>query len=351
MTGRDAGRRTSVSIGKFAQLEAWATRGDAASELVRRTTYNEDQLPLVFEADADVDAVAWVREHRAELRADLYRHGALLFRSPTRPDLDQFVEAFSGQLVEYQGGAAIRSRVGATTYTASEYPAELDIRLHSEFCYSNDWPMLLFFQCDVAPPDRGQTPIVDNRKLMAAMPERVRTAFAERELLYVRGYGYNRTWQRSYETESREAVEQLCAREGRRVEWVGDDQLRTYERRPAVARHPVTGDEVWFNYAHGFHISRMDSGIREALSTSPDDTDEQLWPNNVCWGDGSEIDAETIGIVNDIVEQHAVQFDWQEGDVLVVDNMLCAHGRRPFSGPRRILLKIAESYQAVRDTK
>ncbi len=288
---------------------------------------------------------AWTKENRDELRADLYRHGALLLRSPQRPDFDEVYNAFSGKPIDFQGGAAIRSRVGKSTYTASEYPENLDIRQHSEFCYAHDWPMLLFFQCDVEPQDRGQTPLTDNRRLMREIPEEIRREFAERGLLYVRGYGYNRTWQRSYETDSREEVEALCAAEGRRVEWVGDDQLRTYERRDAIARHPVTGEEVWFNYAHGFHISRMDSGIREALSTSPEDTDEQLWPNNVYWGDGSEIDGEVINVVNDIVEKCTVQFDWRTGDVLIVDNMLAAHGRRPFSGPRRILLKIAESYK------
>ncbi|WP_051830324.1 MULTISPECIES: TauD/TfdA family dioxygenase [Streptomyces] len=336
-----------MPIAKFAGLESRTPRGAADPELVRRTTYNEEQLPLVLESESDVDLPAWIAAHREELRADLHRHGALLFRSAQRPDFDAVVQAFSGELVEYQGGAAIRSRVGQNTYTASEYPEELDIRLHSEFCYSNDWPMLLFFQCDIEPQDRGQTPIADNRKILAAIPEHIRAQFAERGLLYTRGYGYNRTWQRSYETDSREEVEAVCAREGRTVEWIGDDRLRTSERRVAVAEHPVTGEPVWFNYAHGFHISRMDSGIRDALSTSPEDTDEQLWPNNVYWGDGSDIDPETITVVNDIVEQHAVQFDWREGDVLVVDNMLAAHGRRPFSGPRRILLKIAESYLAT----
>src|SRR5262249_26284191 len=106
-------------------------------------------------------------------------------------------------------------------------------------------------------------------------------------------------------------------------------------------------EQVWFNYAHGFHISRMDDGIREALSTSPEDSDEQLWPNNVFWGDGTEIDSEIIDIANEIVARHAVQFDWQPGDTLIVDHMLCGQGRRPYSGPRRILLKMAESYRAM----
>ena len=315
---------------------------------VRSKTFNKIGLPLVYEAADDIDLPAWVRINREHLRGKLYQHGALLLRSSARPDFTAVVNAFTDSLVDYKGGAAVRSRVDGDTYTASEYPEELEIRLHSEFCYSNDWPMILFFHCDIAPVHQGQTPLADNRRVLAEMPEDIRRRFADRDLTYMRGYGYNRTWQRSYETGSRVEVERLCAAEGRRCEWTGDDQLRTYETRPAVARHPVTSEAVWFNYAHGFHISRMDDGIREALSTSADDTDEQLWPNNVFWGDGSPIEAAVIDAANQVVHRNMVQFDWEAGDTLIVDNMLCAHGRRPYYGPRRILLKMAEPFRAAK---
>lgn len=311
---------------------------------VKEFTLNDEGLPLAFQASDEVDMVEWVRSNRDMLRSRLHERGALLLRSVETPEFSNLVEAFTDSQVDFAGGAAIRSRVDADTYTASEYPEELDIRLHSEFCYSNDWPMLLFFHCETAPTDRGQTPLVDNRRVLADVPDEIRAEFVERGLTYTRGYGYNRTWQRSYETDSREEVEQLCRREGRECEWLEDDRLRTRERRQAIATHPVTGEQVWFNYAIGFHISRMDDGIREALSTSPEDTDEQLWPNNVLWGDGSKIDAGVVEKLNEIVEQNAVQFDWEEGDTLIVDNMICGHGRRPYSGNRRILLKMGESF-------
>ena len=315
---------------------------------VRVSTFNDQALPLVYEAAENTDLAEWVRLNRDDLRNKLYRHGALLLRTQNKPDFASTVCAFTDKLVDYRGGAAIRSRVDGNTYTASEYPANLEIRLHSEFCYSSDWPMILFFHCsDISPQSGGQTPIADNRRILREMPEDIRRQFAERRLTYMRGYGFNRTWQRSYETDSRAEVEALCAAEGRRCEWTGDNHLRSYETRAAIARHPVTHDEVWFNYAHGFHISRMDEGIREALSTSADDTDEQLWPNNVFWGDGSPIDSAVIETTNEVVRRNAVQFDWRVGDTLIVDNMLCAHGRRPYSGSRRILLKMAESFQAL----
>jgi len=313
---------------------------------VRISTINEQSLPLLVDAAEGIDLTEWVRLNRENLRTKLSLHGALLLRSPNSVDFSAIVRAFTDRLVDYRGGAAIRSRVNSDTYTASEYPAELEIRLHSEFCYSFDWPMILFFHCSqISPNSGGQTPIADNRRILAEMPLWIRSQFAERGVTYMRGYGFNRTWQRSYETDSRAEVEAICAAEGRRCEWIGKDQLRSFETRPAISRHPTTHEEVWFNYAHGFHVSRMDDGIREALSTSADDTDVQLWPNNVFWGDGSPIDPAVIAAANEVVSRNAVQFDWQVGDTLIVDNMLCAHGRRPYTGSRRILLKMAESYR------
>ena len=47
-----------------------------------------------------------------------------------------------------------------------------------------------------------------------------------------------------------------------------------------------------------------------------------------------------------IVELRAetVTFSWQRGDVLVLDHMLTAHGRRPFTGARRVLVAMGNSY-------
>jgi alpha-ketoglutarate-dependent taurine dioxygenase len=47
-----------------------------------------------------------------------------------------------------------------------------------------------------------------------------------------------------------------------------------------------------------------------------------------------------------VYREAAVCFAWQKGDLLMVDNMLVAHGRAPFTGPRRILVAMAEKIEA-----
>ena len=41
-----------------------------------------------------------------------------------------------------------------------------------------------------------------------------------------------------------------------------------------------------------------------------------------------------------------VVFPWNEGDILMLDNMQVAHGRNPFSGERKIIVSMAEQISA-----
>jgi alpha-ketoglutarate-dependent taurine dioxygenase len=42
--------------------------------------------------------------------------------------------------------------------------------------------------------------------------------------------------------------------------------------------------------------------------------------------------------------QETVAFPWQKGDLLMLDNMLVAHGRNPFSGERKVIVSMAEPH-------
>ena len=36
--------------------------------------------------------------------------------------------------------------------------------------------------------------------------------------------------------------------------------------------------------------------------------------------------------------------DWQEGDIALLDNMLTAHARDPYSGPRKIVVAMGQMF-------
>lgn len=49
-----------------------------------------------------------------------------------------------------------------------------------------------------------------------------------------------------------------------------------------------------------------------------------------------------------MLEECKVVFPWQTGDVLMLDNMLTAHAREPFQGPRKVVVAMAEGHGADR---
>ena len=69
---------------------------------------------------------------------------------------------------------------------------------------------------------------------------------------------------------------------------------------------------------------------------------EEDLPYNTYYGDGSAIEADTLAEVQAAYDAETVGFDWEPGDVLLVENMITAHGREPFEGQRSILVSMSD---------
>jgi len=149
------------------------------------------------------------------------------------------------------------------------------------------------------------------------------------------------SWQEAFQTDDRGIVEDHCRREAIEFEWKDENRLRTKQIRPAVRTHPRTGDEIWFNHAVFFNVHSLAPAARDALRVGFDDFD---LPFNTFYGDGSAIEASVIEQIYEIYRQEQVAFDWQLGDILMLDNMLVAHGREPFVAPREIAVAMADPF-------
>lgn len=62
------------------------------------------------------------------------------------------------------------------------------------------------------------------------------------------------------------------------------------------------------------------------------------------YGDGSEIEPAVLQHIRAVTWSCAVGFPWQNGDLLVVDNLAVQHARMSFTGPRRILAMLSENW-------
>jgi alpha-ketoglutarate-dependent taurine dioxygenase len=194
-----------------------------------------------------------------------------------------------------------------------------------------------------ASPEGGETPIANCRAVMRSLPEAIIEKFRRLGWMYVRNYGdgYGLPWQTVFQTSDRSVVEDHCRRHGIAVEWKDGERLRTRAIRPAITRHPKTGEDVWFNHATFFHVTTLEPSIRESLLAQF--TEEEL-PTNTFYGDGSPIEPEVLEQLRHAYEQNKVLFPWQPGDVLLLDNMLVAHGRSSYTGPRKVLVAMAEAF-------
>jgi amino acid adenylation domain-containing protein len=310
------------------------------------------RLPMVVRpAVKDVDLLEWTIANRKVILKKLNEGGGVLFRDFGLKSINEFQQIVNSLLpdtMKYQERSTPRTEVAENIYTSTEYPAEQSIALHNEFSYSRSWPMKICFFCQQPAAAGGQTPIADSRQVYAHIDSEIRERFATKQVMYIRNYGsgIDLPWQTVFQTSERAEVEAYCRAARIEWEWGEGDRLRTSQVRQAVARHSLTGEMVWFNQAHLFHITNLEEEMREPLLKS---FGEERLPRQARYGDGTPIEATALEEVRRAYRETAVDFDWQTGDVLVLNNMLVAHGRRPYSGPRRILAAMGEVYYMKED--
>jgi alpha-ketoglutarate-dependent taurine dioxygenase len=300
--------------------------------------FPDGELPLLVEpAVAGVDLAGWVSANRALLDEKLLHHGGILFRGfniHEPEDLEKRIQAVSGESLEYRERSSPRTAVSGNIYTSTDYPPSHSIFLHNENSYQSQWPPKIFFLCRQAAQAGGATP------LQHIDPE-IRERFARQGWIYVRNFGdgFGLSWHTVFQITEKTKVEEHCRKSGIETEWKEGDRLRTRAVRPALARHAKTGEKLWFNHATFFHISTLEPDIRAALL---EEFDESELPTNTFYGDGSPIEPEVMNHLRQAYGRETVSFPWQKGDLLLLDIMMVAHGRSPFSGTRQVLVGMAE---------
>ncbi len=301
-------------------------------------------IPLILRVDAyEGSATDWARRHHRGLDQLLQSHGAVLVRGlkiHTSKQFGEFLEAaFGAPLLDYSYRSTPRTELRGGVYTATEYPAEAVIPQHNEKAYSRSWPTRIGFFCMVVPGAGGETPISDSRLLCRLLPQDLQDKFERLGVLYVRNYSsLDLPWQEVFQTEVRSEVEESCRKHGLDFEWLGDDSLRTSQVNPAFARHPVSGERLWFNQAHLFHVSNLPEEVRDTLIES---LGQDHLPRNAYYGDGSPIEPDVLDLIRRIYEDTKIRFTWERNDLLLLNNMLFTHGRESYSGERKILTGMA----------
>ncbi|HWD31775.1 MAG TPA: amino acid adenylation domain-containing protein [Pseudomonas sp.] len=331
-------------LGKFLKKPKAAAPA-AAGGAVRESLLAPPQVfPLLVEPnDPGLDLVAWVNHNRPWLEEKLSRHAGILLRGFAMHDIHAF-EAFAEAVqpgLYGQYGDLPKKEGGKNTYRSTPYPEKKMILFHNESSHQDTWPRKQLFFCEQPSPVGGATPVVDCRQMYLRLPEALRETLEQKGLLYVRTFAdkLDVSWQHFFKTDDRAQVEARCQAAGIQWTWLDNDELQIRTPCPAIIRHPLTGEKTFFNQVQLHHIYCLDPDVREDLLAL---FGIERMPRHVYYGDGTPIEDEVMQLIGDLYEECAVRFDWRKGDVILLDNMLAAHARDPFEGPRKIVVAMGE---------
>ncbi|MCC5621222.1 condensation domain-containing protein [Nostoc sp. CHAB 5715] len=318
-------------------------------ELITESFLQSDvNLPLVITSKfSDVNLPIWADKNQEFIINNLLKYGGILFRGFTvkqKEDFEQFVSAVCPQLMPYTESSTPRTKLSEKVYTSTEFPADQTIALHNESSYASTYPMKIWFCCIEPASQGGETPIADVRKVFQRIHPRIRERFQEKGWMLVRNYGngFGLPWQKVFHTTDKAVMEEYCCNASIQVEWKNNNRLRTRQIRPAIAQHPKTGEIVWFNHVVFWHVSSLQTQFRENFLR--EFTEDDL-PYNTFYGDGSPIEDSVIAEIREAYQKAKIIYPWCKGDILMLDNMLTAHGRNPYSGYRNILTAMGEPFK------
>ncbi|KAJ5935395.1 hypothetical protein N7466_004942 [Penicillium verhagenii] len=294
--------------------------------------------------DEIVETIKTAQQKDGTFTKRLARHGTLLFRGlpiHNAEEFSKFAHAFGYKPHEIIGIVVDRPLLAPNVAPANEAPKEVLIYNHNESPQVPHAPEYIFFYGHHAPKKGGQSPISSSLEIFnraqLEIPEFI-TELAEKGILsrvtykHEKQYAGGSTLRQAFGKEivdgddehtKRRKIEAQIARYGRGEhttwEWTDDGLVLTH-RLPGIRTQPGTNLPTLFTgLAAYWKRTQVDSEARKNVT-------QQLF------GDGSVIPEKYLAHLAKITDEVRVLHQWQEGDVLVYDNVIAQHGREPWEG-------------------
>lgn len=282
------------------------------------------------------DILDWVNNNKREVKEALAVDGTCILRGfRAKPDSGQSIlETLGGQSMEEVFWSTPRQRVHNKTFTATEYASNREIFCHSEMSYADSYPRLICFHAQTCADYGGETTVADLDKVSLEVAD-ILEEFQSKGVRYQRVFRDNIDIpiHKAFGVEKLEDVFEFAHNRGMLIERLQDNAIKISHSARAVLVDQNNSSLVWFNQANLYHVAALDVRDRASL--------EEYFgidgvPRNASFADGSPIPDSSIEKVNAAFQRHARAFAWLPGDILILDNLRFAHGRRPFRGQRKI---------------
>ncbi len=291
--------------------------------------------------------VDYLLKNKSNIDEQILTHGAVKFRGVTIDSLDDFqqiVDGVSEKFLNYIDGNSPRTKLTGNVYTSTEYDHTQKITMHNELSYSAQWPSRLYLTCLEPAETQGETLLADSRSILQAMNPDIVAEVERKGIRYIRnlhgGMGMGPSWQDTFETQDKTLLESYCQAYNIQWKWKEDDGLKLIQPSKGIIKHETTGESVWFNQIDQFHPSHLGEELYEIMQSLYETTAD--FPMYVEFGDGSPIPEAMVQEILSTIDQLTVAPRWEKNEFLMVDNVLVAHGRNPYTGNRRVLVAMSK---------
>jgi alpha-ketoglutarate-dependent taurine dioxygenase len=261
----------------------------------------------------------------------LREHGAVLLKgaASSAAAFDALTEPFAEHFRIHQDPT--RRGYNAADTTQSVTAGEDAIGLHAERAYMPGRPEMLFFCCITPPVSGGATTLCDGAAVVDRLSaDDVRALDAL--MLMWRVTLEPQRWQRLWHTDD-PAVASACfdealTRHGEQMQtkhWFdGDGTLQIEYLTPSLTLGRISRQKSFANY---LLLAAEEPGGPSATQA-----------------DGAPIPLHLLRRVAALANALTIDIEWDRGDVVLIDNMRCLHGRRAFAGgPREILTRMGDA--------
>jgi alpha-ketoglutarate-dependent taurine dioxygenase len=335
---------------------------------ITQTVINEQGLPLIIAPKQSKHGesshlIKWLQQENTFFKKQLLQHGALFFRgfNVNTPELFKSVihACDLGGLYIYDYCNVPRSKIMEGIYTSVAAYMNVAIPMHNEKSYDPDFPDTIYFNCITPASIGGHTLLLNGHQLWNALPKLMQKKFETKGIRYSRYY-YGQsllysfikkiakqvhypTWMKEFRTQNKDRVEKMLHEAHIDFKWVkSGNGLITEIQLPAMRFHPVTKKPVWFNQCS--HNNAYDNHTLTTINRTVKNPLARWWlsqrrflPHMMTFGDGEAISQEESHTINQAIKTNTCSVPWEQGDIMVVDNYSCMHGKSAHKGQRLIL--------------
>jgi alpha-ketoglutarate-dependent taurine dioxygenase len=322
------------------------------------------------------DLIQWYDENGQWINETIAKYGGIILRNfniKTPVDFDNFVGHIHPDITtDIYLGTTPRYRVNGTRFifTASEAPKIVSIPTHIELSFSPaPPPRIYFFAHVINSKPGGNTPITDFAQVWTDLSPALKDKIAHKGLVYERWYRHeknpandplvHKTWQAMFLTDNKTVVREMALAQGYNPTWDEKDDLLLKHQAIVTRTNKQTGREFWcthFNVLHAQTVAvpyAWDAQLLRSKTSALIALIFHLVVNgrhllgyhygaNTLYGNGeteSEMEWDEAMHIREIISKNTWIFDYEQGDVVMLDNHRLAHGRTPwFTGKRSVLV-------------